>query len=50
MKALIGVDGSEGGWDACQQAATLQFPDKGEIVLYYAPPKIHLSGAQARQN
>ncbi len=47
MKALIGVDGSEGGWDALQQAATLLFPDRGHITLYYAPPKIHFSGARA---
>ena len=50
MKALIGVDGSEGGWDALQQAATLLFPDRGHITLYYAPPKIHFSGRGRRRN
>ena len=46
MKALIGVDGSEGAWAAVQQAAEL-LPQQSELVLYYAPPKLHLRGTPA---
>jgi nucleotide-binding universal stress UspA family protein len=37
MKALIGVDGSPGGYNAVQFASRL-LSDKDEILLYYSPP------------
>src|SRR5579863_6122564 len=49
MKALIGVDGSDGAWEALHQAAEL-LPDKGELVLYYSPPKLHLLGTHASED
>ncbi|HEY4308472.1 MAG TPA: universal stress protein [Pirellulales bacterium] len=48
MKALVGVDGSDGAWAAVQQTAEL-LPGKSEIVLYYAPPKLHFSGTHTSQ-
>jgi nucleotide-binding universal stress UspA family protein len=40
MRVLIGVDGSEGGWEAVYQAARLISPDRDQVALYYAPPQI----------
>jgi nucleotide-binding universal stress UspA family protein len=48
MKALVGVDGSDSAWAAVQQAAEI-LPEKSELVLYYAPPKLHFSGTIASQ-
>jgi nucleotide-binding universal stress UspA family protein len=37
MKALIGVDGSAGGYGAVQFASRL-LSEKDEVLLYYSPP------------
>jgi nucleotide-binding universal stress UspA family protein len=47
VKVLVGIDGSEGGWDALRQAIALLPPQSSQVVLYYAPPKIRLSGTGA---
>jgi nucleotide-binding universal stress UspA family protein len=39
MRVLIGIDGSEAGWEAIYQASRL-VSDKDDIALYYAPPQI----------
>ena len=38
MKALIGIDGSEGSFLALRQAAQLLSPERDQIGLYYSPP------------
>ncbi len=38
MKAFIGVDGSEGGWDAINQVVPLLSPGRDQVALYYSPP------------
>jgi nucleotide-binding universal stress UspA family protein len=40
MKAVIGVDGSETGWEALRQAGNLLTRFDDRVVLYYAPPRI----------
>lgn len=40
MRVLIGVDGSEGGWEGIYQASKLLSGDRDQIALYYSPPQI----------
>ncbi len=47
MRAIVGVDGSEGGWEAVRQTAAILSPEKDKVVFYYSPPKVKLSGARA---
>lgn len=47
MKVLIGVDGSEGGWEALRQASAMLTPAHDEIVLYYSPPHFPLRALHA---
>jgi nucleotide-binding universal stress UspA family protein len=47
MQTIIGVDGSELGWEGVRQAATLLSAAKDRIALYYAPPKLSVKGAAA---
>lgn len=44
MKAVIGIDGSQGAWEAVRQAARLLGGPGDRALLYYAPPKVRLSG------
>jgi nucleotide-binding universal stress UspA family protein len=46
MQAIIGVDGSDLGWEAVRRAATLLSPAKDRITLYYAPPKLSARGSR----
>lgn len=46
MQTIIGVDGSELGWEAVRQAVTLLSPTKDHIALYYAPPKLSVRGSK----
>lgn len=46
MQAIIGVDGSEQGWEAMRQAAALLSPGKDRIALYYAPPKVSVRSSR----
>lgn len=47
MKVLIGVDGSEGGWEAIHQATLWLSPERDEIILYCAPPRVKLASRAA---
>jgi len=42
MKALIGVDGSPGGYDAVQLAGRL-LSEGDDVLLYYSPPGVSVS-------
>lgn len=46
MQTIVGVDGSEGGWEAVRQAAALLSPKNDRVALYYAPPKLSVRGAR----
>lgn len=46
MQAIIGVDGSDLGWEAVRRAATLLSPTKDRIALYYSPPKLSVRGSK----
>lgn len=50
MKAIIGLDGSEGSWEALRQAALWLSPDHDSVVVYHAPPKVKLSGRATAAN
>jgi len=49
MQTIIGVDGSELGWEAVRQGAALLSPTKDRIALYYAPPKLSARGSRASE-
>jgi nucleotide-binding universal stress UspA family protein len=46
MKALIGIDGSAGSFEAVTQAARLLDPASDNVVLYYSPPKADAGSSQ----
>jgi nucleotide-binding universal stress UspA family protein len=46
MKALVGIDGSEGSFEAVRQSARLLNPAADSIVLYFSPPQVRASGSQ----
>lgn len=43
MKVLVGVDGSDGSFDAVSQVAGVLSSGKDEIALYCSPPEIRLT-------
>jgi nucleotide-binding universal stress UspA family protein len=43
MKVLVGIDGSEGGWEALRQAAWWITPQRDQLVAYYAPPRVKVA-------
>jgi len=44
MQAIIGVDGSDGSWEAVRQAGAILSPEHDQVVLYYAPPRFQQRG------
>jgi nucleotide-binding universal stress UspA family protein len=45
MRALIGIDGSQGSLAALDFVVRLMAPDKDEVVLYYSPPPVYVRAA-----
>jgi len=45
MRALVGIDGSQGSLAALGFVVRLMAPDKDEIVLYYSPPPVYVRAA-----
>lgn len=46
MKALIGVDGSQGSFEAVRQATRLLAPERDSAALYYSPPTVRVAGRE----
>jgi nucleotide-binding universal stress UspA family protein len=42
MKALVAIDGSERSWESLRQIAALLAPERDQVGLYYAPPRLQL--------
>lgn len=51
MKVLIGVDGSDGSFEAVRQLGHLLSGDQDQVALYYTPPevKVHADAESAAQ-
>ena len=46
MKVLVGIDGSDGSFEAATQAARLLDPSNDSMVLYYSPPQARTGAGQ----
>jgi nucleotide-binding universal stress UspA family protein len=43
MKAIVGIDGSAGSWDAIREASRWLIANRDDLLLYYSPPRIRVS-------